>query len=355
MLNELRNIYHKRESIIDHSYSQMPFYEFNIMERGKERHIRSLHITDRMVQRAVCDFILLPELTKYLIYDNGASMKNKGINFSRERLNQHLWNYYCNHGPEGYILLLDFRKFFDNIDHQLLLEALSKKIHDRDALELITYLISTFAIDVSYLNEQQYEEYKSEIFDSMTYEPFHERTGEKLLYKSLGMGSQISQIAGIYYPTPIDNFCKIVQECKYYGRYMDDTYIIHHDKEYLFWLLEQIKSICWDLRIYINIHKTQIQKLNHFTYLKIKYNLTDSGRIIRRVASDSITRERNKLKSFRELLNVGELSMDDICNQYKSWRGAISNFDTYHTIQNMDSIFMNLFGTNIENISINTI
>jgi hypothetical protein len=349
-LNELKNIYHKQKSLQEHAYSQMPFYEFNIMERGKERHIRSLHITDRMVQRCVCDFILLPELSKYLIYDNGASLRDKGIGFTRDRLHQHLWNYYCNYGPEGYILLIDFRKFFDNIDHELLLEAIKKKIKDPEVIELITYLVSTFAIDVSYLSEEQYEEFKSEIFDSMSYEPYHERTGEKLLYKSLGMGSQISQISGIYYPTPIDNYCKIVQGCKYYGRYMDDTYIIHHDKEYLVWLLEQIKSICWDLRIYINLNKTQIQKLDHFTYLKVKYTMTDTGKVIKRVASDSVTRERQKLKTFRNLLLDGYMTIDEIINQYKSWRGGILRLDSYRTIQNMDAIFLELFGINIEHV-----
>lgn len=356
-LNELRHIYYKKKALEQHRYSQMPFYEFNIMERGKERHIRSLHITDRMVQRAVCDFILLPELSKYLIYDNGASVRDKGITFSRERLHQQLWSYYCNYGPEGYILLIDFRKFFDNIDHMLLMEAIQKKIVDPETIELIGYLISTFAVDLSYLSEEQYQEYKNEIYDTMTYEPYHEKTGEKMLYRSLGMGSQISQVSGIYYPTPIDNYCKIVESNKRYGRYMDDTYIIHHDKEYLLYLLGQIQKLCCDLRIYINMHKTQIQKLDHFSYLKINYSLTESGRIIKRVAGDSVTRERRKLKSFRYILNDGLLSFEEILNQYKSWRGAMQKFDTYDTLQAMDQVFLSLYSIELRqrNISINTL
>lgn len=48
--------------------------------------------------------------------------------------------------------------------------------------------------------------------------------------KSVGIGSQISQISGVYYPTRIDNYCKIVKGMKYYGRYMDklfDELFIH--------------------------------------------------------------------------------------------------------------------------------
>ena len=40
----------------------------------------------------------------------------------------------------------------------------------------------------------------------------------------------------------IDNYCKIVKCMKYYGRYMDDIYIIHEDKEYLKGLLNDIQG-----------------------------------------------------------------------------------------------------------------
>ena len=51
--------------------------------------------------------------------------------------------------------------------------------------------------------------------------------------RGLGIGSQVSQICGLFYPSRIDNYCKIVKSLKYYGRYMDDIYIIHPDKKYL--------------------------------------------------------------------------------------------------------------------------
>lgn len=335
-------------------YYQMPFFEFDIHERGKLRHIRSLHITDRMVQRAVCDFALLPTVEKYLIYDNAASLKNEGISFTRERLNRHLYNYYCNYGSEGYILLIDFRKFFDNIDHQILINQLSRIIPDPQVMHLVEYLISTFNVDVSYLSAEQYEEFKDEVYDSLSYEPkFYERTGDRFLYKSLGMGSQISQVSGIYFPTPIDNLCKVVEGNKYYGRYMDDTYVISPDKEYLKYLLNRIAQECAELRLFINTDKTQIQKLDHFTYLKINYTLTQSGRIIRQVARDSVTRERKKLKSFKNLWLQNLMSIEDIINQYKSWRGGISHFDSYDTLQSMDALFKDLFGLDVKYIYLN--
>lgn len=57
------------------------FYEFDINERGKRRHIRSVHISERVVQKSLCDNALVPILSRSLIHDNGASLSGKGTSF----------------------------------------------------------------------------------------------------------------------------------------------------------------------------------------------------------------------------------------------------------------------------------
>lgn len=61
-----------------------------LYERGKKREIVPITIRDRMVQRVLCDYALVPVIKNSLIYDNGASMKDKGVEFTRQRLNMHL-------------------------------------------------------------------------------------------------------------------------------------------------------------------------------------------------------------------------------------------------------------------------
>lgn len=169
-------------------------------------------------------------------------------------------------------------------------------------------------------------------------------TGEKYMRKSVGIGSQISQISGVYYPTRIDNYCKIVKGMKYYGRYMDDIYIIHEDKEYLKGLLNDIQGICDELGLFINPKKTQIVKLSHgFTFLKIKYNLTETGKVQERISKDSVTRMRRKLKKFRKLMDAGEMSFDDVRCAYASWKGGVSHYDSYNVVKSMDKLFDELF------------
>ena len=67
------------------------FVQFTICERGKRRDIRSIHINERVVHRAENDLILVPVLRPKLIYDNAASLKDRGTHFALKRLKVHLW------------------------------------------------------------------------------------------------------------------------------------------------------------------------------------------------------------------------------------------------------------------------
>ena len=355
--NLLRNVNRTVKVLNSGKYIQKPFYEFPLFERGKRRHVKSLHISDRVINRAVCDFILNPKLTRYLIYDNGASVKGKGIGHTRSRLDVHLHQYYRTHRTnEGFILLIDFTKFFDNIDHEKLLYFINQKIPDEAAMNLVQYLIGTFEIDVSYMSDEEYAHCKEDIFNSLKYQnevPKSLHTGEKMMRKSLGIGSQISQISGIFYPTPMDNYCKIVRGCHYYGRYMDDTYVIHHSKEYLKALLEDIIRICTDLGIHVNEKKTQVYPLTNFTFLKTKYTLTETGKVIHRMPHDNIVRQRRKLKSLAEKVDAGELEYQEVRNMYGSWRGNAQWYNANETIIHMDDLYNDLFVNDFLNGEIN--
>lgn len=304
--NVLPEILKLHRELENGTYKQKSFYEFDAYERGKRRHIKSLHISDRVVQRALCDEILSPSLQKYLIYDNGASVKGKGIEFSRNRLRAHLQKYYRKHGNKGYILLIDFKKFFDSIPHDKVLAEVAKHIDDERVMDLLTRMTASFGDG-----------------------------------RSLGIGSQISQVMGVYYPTRIDNYCKIVKGCKYYGRYMDDLYIIHEDKEFLKSLLVEIRNIANELGLTISEHKTQICRIDKgFVYLKMFHFVTETGKIVRKPCKANTTRERRKLKKLKDK----DIPVKDILDSYKSWRGSVAKYQSRRVVQNMDKLFMELYG-----------
>ena len=303
--NLLFNLLELRNSLISGTYIQKPFVEFELNERGKKRHIKSLHISDRVLQRALCDYILEPSIRKYLIYDNGASIKGKGIDFTKRRLVTHLHKYYSKHGSEGYILLCDFKKYFDSIPHDKLILMFGKYIHDEKVLALVKYLISTFGNG-----------------------------------KGLGIGSQISQIAGISYLIDLDNFIKIVKGCKYYGRYMDDFYIIHQDKNYLKSLLDEIKTVVNNLGLNLNEKKTQIYRIDKgFTFLKLKTHITKTGQVIRIPCRKNIIREKRKLKK----LKYKNINFKDIYNSYLSFTGNLKRYNSFFIIKKLNNFFNSLY------------
>ena len=67
--------------------------EFILKERGKTRLISGEKMRDRVVKSCLCTEELIPNIKKYLIHDNGASLEGKGIDFTRKRFERHLRKY----------------------------------------------------------------------------------------------------------------------------------------------------------------------------------------------------------------------------------------------------------------------
>lgn len=308
--NLLSNLYNLYKRLKNGTYKPGKPIKFTVCERGKTRNVESAPIEDKVLQRAICDYILEPILYPVLIYNNGASIKGKGVEFTRKELTKDLREYYSKYGNDGYILVGDFKNFFGSIPHDKLISSLKKYIKDEEVMNLLKMIIHSYS-----------------------------DTGI-----GVSIGSQVSQIFGVYYPTPLDRYCTIVKGCKYYARHMDDFYIIHQDKKFLKELLAEINNVANELGLILNEKKTQICKISKgFKFLKQNILLTDTGKIVKKPCKKNVVRERRKLKSFKKKLDSGEMLLSDIINHYKSWRGTTRKYATSYTIKNMDATFIDLF------------
>lgn len=308
-----------REEVLSHRYKVSPTTNFKINERGHIRNIEAPAIRDRIVQKSLVKSVLMPSLRPYVIYDNYASLKHRGTQFARKRLERMLRSYIFHNGTEGYILLIDIKRYFESIDHEILKQLIAPRLSNetKEVIDLIHYIIDTSS--------------KSN--------------------KGLNLGSEAPQILAIYYLHRLDEFIKVVKRVKYYGRYMDDIFVIGKSKEELNILLNDIETITSSLNLQINKKKTHIVKLSHgFTYLQIKYNVLSTGRILKRISHGKIVRERRKLKAFRRMLDCGKMTELDILNCYKSWRGSvlIDHNAYYNTIRSMDKLYRSLFPNKVQ-------
>ena len=311
-MNHIANIIEVRNKLLAGENIQQGFIKFTLRERGKIRPINGIKIYERVPSLCLCVQTLVPILSRPLIYDNGASLKGKGVMFAVRRLTAHLARYFRQNGfsNEGYALQIDFKGYYDNIDHDVLIALLRDQIKDPRIMELTEKFIRVFGDG-----------------------------------KALGLGSQVSQISAIYYPNKLDHFIKEKLRVRFYGRYMDDLYLIHRDKQFLEYCLSEIKKVCETLKITVNQKKTRIVKLSHgLIFLKGKYSLLESGRVLRLPCRDSTIRMRRKLTKFKALLNRGKMNFEDIRNAYQSWRGAFKKrFQVYKKVSKMDAYYDSLF------------
>lgn len=286
--NLVTNTAATRRALLDGTYKSRGFIEFDLWDRGKMRHIRSIHISERVVQRTLCDKVVNPTLKPSFIYDNGASTENKGIDFALNRLTCHLQRHYRKHGQDGYVLLFDFSNYFANAQHWPVSRELAKRIHDVRIRALANECLDNFG-PVGY-----------------------------------GLGSQISQTAALMLPNKLDHFIKEKLGIKGYARYMDDGYLIHTSKEYLQKCLVQMQEVCASLGIILNTKKTKIKrrKLKKFKlWNEVGRVVKIGGKFIRKV-----------------------FPLSDICGAYESWRGHMKRGNSFHAVQRMDLYFKKLFG-----------
>jgi hypothetical protein len=288
------------------TYKPAPFIEFYIYERGKLRRIQAPSYEDRIVQKCLCDNYLTPLLRPLMIYDNSATLEQRGTHFALQRVQTHYEKFIRENNGEGYVVIFDFKNYFGSIDHANCLVKIGRYITDGRLFDMIKdYIYSFNPID----------------------------------QVGLGLGSQVSQICAVFYPNSIDHWFKDHLGVKYYHRYMDDGIIFAKDKQtalfYIGNLLVQAKSI----GLSIPNHKIHMIKIpGAFTYLKHTYKLYPNNHIVVKSCERSLRKTREKLRKFNH-----KFSLEYILNFYASIRGNLVKYNNYKAICNLDNIVYDLY------------
>lgn len=281
-------------------YKSKGFTEFDILERGKHRHIKAVHISERCVQKCLCRYYLIPLLTPKLIFDNSANVKGRGTDFAIKRLKQQLVHHYRKYGRQGGVLIMDYHDYFGTINHKILLGMLRNDIQDDRLFSLVEMFVGCFDGEIG-----------------------------------LGLGSEVSQILAVYYVNKIDHFVKERLRIKGYGRYMDDSIIIHEDINYLYECEKAIRDYSAQFGLTLN-SRTVIVPLTHgFTYLKKRFRITETGKILIKISRKNITKERQKIKKHASKGIDGSQS-------HQCWRGFALHYNSYNTVNNMDELYCDL-------------
>lgn len=294
------------------TYRLSPYNTFEVYE-PKRRVVMSNSYKDKVVQHSLCDNVLEPIITRSFITDNYASQVGKGTHFGLDRLQEFLRRYYRRHGSDGWILKGDISKYFYSIRHDTLKTLIRKKITDPDVLWLVDMIIDSTEGNVG-----------------------------------IPIGNQSSQLFALLYLDGMDHFIKEKLGIKYYGRYMDDFFLIHEDKEYLRYCRKVIEDHVGALGLSLN-GKTTISPLkNGIDFLGFHTYLTETGGVVRKVRRRSKNNMKRKLKKMGDLYAAGRIDKKTVEQSYQSWRGHASKGNCYHLIRRTDHYYNDIFNSKEE-------
>jgi hypothetical protein len=311
-----------------------PIHKVKIYERGKKRIITPIDIADRTTQKVLCENVLIPSITPHLIYDNGASMEGKGTEFARKRMGQFIESAKRRWGADNlYVLVFDFKSYFDNVPHAQCYRVLKKYISDPRLVNLIIGIIESYQLQE--INKIQDKDERNEALRKLYN---HEMKG-------ICLGSQISQIMAVAVPNDFDHYIKDVLRMKYYIRYMDDGVTIFNNKKKLLKFKEILGEVAKQYGLTFNTKKTYVTKLSKgFTFLKVKYRVDEKGRTIKKLVRSGTVRERRKLKCYVHKVENKEMSLDDVFNNIQSWNAHSKIAKSSHTVKSMFKLYNDLYG-----------
>jgi retron-type reverse transcriptase len=288
-MNLAENICRLQSELQARSYKQRGYYHFMVYE-PKARSIYAPYYIDRVVQHCLCDNILAPALERRLVHDNAACRAGKGTHFAIGRLSRFLTDHYRKHGAGGYFLKCDIRKYFDNIDHAVLLQKLARTFRDPDVLALFRSIIDSY---------------------------------EKTPGKGLPLGNQCSQWFALYYLDSLDRLVKERLRVRHYTRYMDDFILLHESKDVLRECLVAIRAHCGALGLGLN-EKTQIFPIrNGVHYLGWRHCLTGTGKVVRKLLAPSKQRLRRRMRGLQAGYAGGRLEWADVKRSIASTDGHL--------------------------------
>jgi len=281
----------------------------------------------------LCDKVLMPLAERKMIYDNGASVKGKGTEFSRKRMNQHIEAAKRRWGADNiYALKFDFKSFFASIPHAQCFRVLDELIEDKRLRDLIMGIIESYQLeDIRRIEDPVIREKEMKSLLA------HEKVG-------ICLGSQISQIMALMVPNSFDHFIKDKLGIKFYVRHMDDGVILLNDKDELVRIRELLKEEAAKCGLTLHPKKTQIVKLTKgFTFLKIRYRISH-GKTIKTLDRSGIVRMRRKMKKFTKMVGKTKLTADDVYASVQSWVAHAKVAMAYHTVKNMMELYDRLYG-----------
>ncbi|MEX2052340.1 MAG: reverse transcriptase domain-containing protein [Candidatus Paceibacterota bacterium] len=208
--NLMLNVISLHNDFVDKTYKHSNYQAFDIAD-PKPRNIHKAEVKDRLLHHAIYR-LLYPYFDSKFIHDSYSCRVNKGTHKAMQRFQAMTYKVSKNNTQTCFVLKCDIKKFFANINHEILKSILIKHIKDKEILWLL-----------------------SQVIDSFTSHPIGKTYGV-----GLPLGNLTSQLLVNIYMNEFDQYMKRELKVRNYIRYADDFVVLSRNKDELNLILQYI-------------------------------------------------------------------------------------------------------------------
>ena len=305
-LNLEKNIFNLYRDLKNGTYKHGAYKGFWIHD-PKLRRIHKATVRDRVLHHAI--FKVLNPIFEPTFTPNSFSCRiGKGTHKGMKKLAEMLRTVSQNNTRQCYALKCDIRKFFDSIDHTVLIGILERRIKDGKVMNLMREIVGSF------------ETNKRNLFDR----------------RGVPIGNLTSQIFANIFMNEFDQFVKHELKVKYYARYTDDFIIVFTDKRYLKNLIPAIQDFL-ETKLCLELHPKKVHITKHIRGVDfLGYVILHEHIKLRTKTRQRIFR---KLKENVNRYKSGQISELTLHSSLKSYLGVLSHANAYKLGEELQNKF----------------
>ncbi|OGZ53585.1 MAG: hypothetical protein A3B25_00585 [Candidatus Ryanbacteria bacterium RIFCSPLOWO2_01_FULL_48_26] len=287
-----QNIFQLHRELKNKTYKHSTYEGFYIRD-PKQRHVHKASVRDRVLHHAIFS-VINPIFEKTFIATSFSCRIGFGNHEGVKALERMVRKISANGTRPCFILKCDIQKFFDSVNHGILLSIIRKRIKDEDAMRLFKEVVESFSSPNSILFEQ----------------------------RGLPIGNLTSQLFANIYMNEFDQFVKHDLKVKNYARYTDDFVVVAEDQNSLETLLARFREFL-ERKLALKLHpkKVGIHKFhNGIDFLG--YVVFSKHRLVR---SKTKRRMIAKLKHRLEEYKLGKIEKLAVDQSLQSYLGVLSH------------------------------
>ena len=273
----------------------------------KLRRIHKATVRDRVLHHAIFK-VFNPIFEPTFIPNSFSCRIGKGTHKGMKEIASMIRIVSQNNTRQCYALKCDIRKFFDSVDHDILIKILSKRMKDEKVMSLMREIIESFVAS------------KPNLFDR----------------RGIPIGNLTSQIFANIYMNEFDQFIKHTLKVKHYARYTDDFIIVSTDKIYLENLIIPIQDFL-KTKLCLKLHLKKVHITKHIRGIDFL------GYVILPEHIKLRTKNKRKIpKKIQEMVyhyKRGKISELTFYSSLQSYLGVLSHANAYKLSQEIQNKF----------------